>query len=182
MSKILIAVTGSIAAYKTPSVISYFVNRDHEVKVMMTEAAKQFITPLTFSAISKNTVYGEHNRFANDGHIHHIELSQWADILVIVPATYNTISKLNSKIADNFVMSTIAAFKGDILIFPAMNTNMWDNLMGEGIRLYGQFSQSCTFHIYGPDSGKLACGAEGKGKLMETRKIIECINDHIKEK
>lgn len=163
--RILIAVTGSIAAYKIPFIVNYYVNRNHQVKVMMTEAAKQFITPLTFSAISRNPVYGEHNRFANyDGHIHHIELSQWADIMVIAPATYNTISKLKHNIADNFVMSTIAAFKGTILVFPAMNTGMWDNLSEEDIQLS---SKNQNFEVHGPDSGILACGAEGLGKLLK---------------
>ena len=184
--RILIAVTGSIAAYKIPSIVGHYVNKNHQVKVMMTEAAKQFITPLTFSALSRNPVYGEHNRFANDGHIHHIELAQWANIIVIAPATFNTISKLKYNIADNLVMSTIAAFKGDILIFSAMNTKMWENLTEDSLELNSKFRSNHefgyefrTFHLYPPASGKLACGAEGLGKLLSIEEIIKHIDDEL---
>lgn len=179
MANVLIGVTGGIAAYKIPSVVSVLKKKGHEVKVIMTEAAKQFITPLTFSSLSKNPVYGEHNRFANDGHIHHIELSEWADVFIIAPATYNTISKMIHRIADNLLTSTIAAYdwkqKGKILVFSAMNTKMYDNILGK-LRLFNVDhgnGREAYFRTIGPAKGTLACGAYGLGKLISTRKIVE---------
>lgn len=174
---ILIAVTGGIAAYKIPSVVSLLVTNDYNVKVMMTPAAEQFITPLTFSALSHNPVYTENNRFANDGHIHHIELADWADIIVVAPATFNTISKINQKTADNLVTSTIAAFTGRVMVFPAMNTHMWENLQKVDA---GDYSHNIELNvvskrniiIYEPAEGKMACGTTGLGKLASTKVIL----------
>lgn len=186
MPNILIAVTGSIAAYKIPSVVSVLVNKDiYNVKVMMTKSAEQFITPLTFSALSHNPVYTEANRFANDGHIHHIELADWGDILAIAPATFNTISKVKQKFADNLVTSTVAAFTKKILIFPAMNVNMWDNLLkvDGGDYLHeiniGTFGTDRKIILYEPAEGKQACGAVGKGKLVSTKEIVKLIEQNI---
>jgi len=197
MSKILIAVTGGIAAYKIPSVVSVLVDKGHDVKVMMTEAAEKFITPLSFSALSHNRVYLDKDHFANDGHIHHIELADWADIIAVAPATYNTISKIRQNFADNLVTSTIAAFTKKVLIFPAMNVNMWKNLIHEEpsvrsqyqnvqphvhlrVRI-GGFNNRLTI-IYEPAEGKQACGAAGPGKLVSTKEIVKLIIQHAKDK
>jgi len=183
MSNILIAVTGGIAAYKIPSVVSVLVTEGYNVKVMMTKAAEQFITPLTFSSISHNPVYTEDIRFANDGHIHHIELADWADVIVIAPATYNTISKVIQKHADNLVTSTIAAFTGRVMIFPAMNTHMWENLLtaedDAHIISVGTFGRR-NIIIYKPAEGKMACGTTGPGKLESTKSIVTKISDFLK--
>ncbi len=177
MSNILIAVTGGIAAYKVPSIVSILVEEGHDVKVMMTKAAEQFITPLPFSALSHNPVYTEDIRFKADGHIHHIELADWADLIAIAPATYNTISKISHKHADNLVTSTIAAFTKDILIFPAMNVHMWEDLtQAVSVGWEGQIM------LYPPAEGKMACGAVGPGKLEDTRGIVTKIikrADHV---
>jgi len=175
MANVLIAVTGGIAAYKIPSVVSVLVDKGYNVKVMMTKAAEQFITPLTFSALSHNPVYTENTLFANDGHIHHIELADWADVIAVAPATYNTISKMKQKFADNLVTSTVAAFTKKILIFPAMNVHMWEDLEGDhSIRratVYGNLI------IYEPAVGKMACGTTGTGKLVSTREIVGKIEE-----
>jgi phosphopantothenoylcysteine decarboxylase/phosphopantothenate--cysteine ligase len=183
---VLIAVTGGIAAYKIPSVVSVLVSTDaYNVKVMMTQAAEKFITPLTLSALSKNPVYTEDMFYANDGHIHHIELADWADILVVAPATYNTISKIIQKFADNLVTSTVAAFTKKILIFPAMNTHMWENLLKTNKGDYShqiqleQFGTDRLMIIYEPAIGKMACGTEGPGKLSSTRTIVERIKKQL---
>ena len=189
---ILIAVTGGIAAYKIPSVVSVLVDKAYDVKVMMTKAAEQFITPLTLSAMSHNPVYTDDMRYANDGHIHHIELAEWADTIAVAPATFNTISKIRQNLADNLVTSTIAAFSfphrenpeslRKILIFPAMNVNMWKNLIHESgdytHRIFtdrrGTFNDRGVI-IYEPASGKQACGAVGPGKLLPTKEIVQLI-------
>jgi len=183
--KILIAVTGGIAAYKIPSVVSVLVDKGHFVKVMMTKAAEQFITPLTFSALSHNPVYGEHNRFMPDGHIHHIELADWADIIVVAPATYNTISKIEQNLADNLVTSTIAAFTKKVLIFPAMNTHMWENGCFNST-IFKETNSTRQIAMIPPAEGKMACGTVGPGKLLGVREIIKVIEtvstiDGIKE-
>lgn len=182
---VLIAVTGGIAAYKMPSVVSVLVDKGYDVKVMMTKAAEQFITPLTFSALSHNPVYTEDSRFANDGHIHHIELAEWGDVLAVAPATYNTISKIKQKFADNLVTSTVAAFTKKILIFPAMNVNMWKNLLLVDEGDYSHMINTESFGarhiiIYEPAEGKQACGAVGPGKLVSTKEIVKLIIQHAK--
>lgn len=175
---ILIAVTGGIAAYKIPSVVSALVDKGYSVKVMMTDAAMKFITPLTFSALSHHPVYLDQDQFAHDGHIHHIELAEWADTIAIAPATFNTISKIEQRFADNLVTSTIAATSSDksILIFPAMNVIMWENLCLSGKNINTMKDRRIT--IFNPAEGKQACGAIGPGKLMDTRTIVELIEKH----
>ena len=188
MPNILLAVTGGIAAYKMPSVVSALVNEGYDVKVMMTKAAEEFITPLTFSALSHNQVFTEGVRFAYDGHIHHIELADWADVIVVAPATFNTVSKVLQKLADNLVTSTIAAFTGRVMIFPAMNTHMWENLLtaedDAHIIPLNTFGRR-NIIIYMPAEGKMACGTTGLGKLESTRiivtKIVKMVN-HLESK
>lgn len=187
MAKIIIGVTGGIAAYKSASVISVLVGQGHSVRVIMTEAAKQFVCPLTFSALSHNPVYGDHNRFANDGHIHHIELAEWADLMVIVPTTYNTIMKIVSGTTDNLLMSTYVPLKGmrkPVIVCPAMNTNMWAELESREIldgsllrmKSIHEYFEKTGIHMIGPAEGKMACGSIGKGKLASTSDIIDGIH------
>jgi len=174
---ILIAVTGSIAAYKTPSIVSILVNNGHSVKVMMTKSAEDFVTRIALSAMSRNHVYTDDNNSANDGRIHHIELAQWADVIAVVPTSYNTISKIMNKLADNLVTSTIAALPSNkkLLVFPAMNMHMWLNLgipMIKGIAVKGNIT------IFEPAYGKQACGDIGPGKLLSTKDIVEFIENY----
>jgi len=175
---IIIGVTGGIAAYKAASVVSVLVKRNYPVKVIMTESAKQFITPLTFSALSHNPVYGDHNRFANDGHIHHIELAEEAKVMAIVPATYNTIRKLINGTLDNLLLNTLIAFRGmgkPIIICPAMNTNMWNDLgfFQDGIPIM----RKGHVIIVKPREGTLACGSKGMGIIAHTTNIVDAIID-----
>lgn len=177
---ILLAVTGSIAAYKTPSIASVLVEKGHAVKAMMTKSADNFVTRTALAAMTRNHVFTDDNELANDGHIHHIELAQWADVVAVVPASYNTISKIKLKLADNLVTSTIAALSQNkkLLIFPAMNVHMWNNL---GIS-YSKDCETCTtgnMIIFKPASGKQACGDVGLGKLLSTKEIIKHIEGHL---
>ena len=177
MSNILIGVTGCIAAYKAASVVSVL-SQKHDVKVIMTENAKQFVGPLTFSALSHNPVYGDHNRFSPDGHIHHIELAEWADLFAIVPATYNTIIKIIQCHADNLLTSTLIPYRAKenarLIICPAMNFNMWKNLQAYILMHEVQYIYD---YFVGPIEGKMACGSIGKGKLAKTRDIINKIQE-----
>ena len=183
--KVLLGVTGSIAAYKACDIISGLKSNGHDVKVIMTESAKQFITEMSLASISGNlvttTMWNELN-----GKIDHIELAKWADIFVIAPATANIISKIANGICDD-VLSTIACvIEGKTIpkfIAPAMNTSMWDsprtqiNLTALTSRDSNPFSQ---YIVIPPDSGLLACGDTGEGKLAKPRKIVEIIETNIK--
>lgn len=186
---VLIGVTGGISAYKAASVVSRLTSVGHNVKVIMTEAAQRFITPATFSALSRNPVYKDDNFFGHDGTVTHIDLVDWADTFAVVPATYNTIGKVLSGHADNLLTSCVAAWRGaPLLFFPAMNTKMWENLLEiinkndtvsilkekqlESIDTYAFYNDSMWRNKYvlmEPAMGRLACGAEGRGKIQPTK-------------
>lgn len=174
MSRLLIGVTGGIAAYKAASVVSILVDKGHEVKVIMTDNAKKFVGPVTFSALSHNPVYDDSWEFSNDGHIWHIELAEWAEVFAIVPGTYNTIRKIMNGTADNLLTSTIIPYLGahkSFRVYPAMNTNMWNQL-----NQYFDFENNrWPEWLMKTEEGKLACGTEGPGKLLPTKKIVEGI-------
>jgi len=179
MAKILVGVTGGIAAYKIPSLVSVLVDNGHEVKVIMTESALKFITPLAFSALSKNPVICDD--FTNDGHIWHIELAQWCDVMVIAPATYNTLGKIINKVADNMLTSTVAALNlsedKKLIICPAMNNVMWYNLKSK-LDIFLETNWDEKIMMVDPAVGKLACGGEGKGKLPSTKVIVDAIYNY----
>lgn len=179
MSNILIGVTGGIAAYKAASVVSVLESKGHDVRVIMTEAATKLVTPVTFSALSHNPVYLDD--FTNDGHIWHIELAEWASLFAIVPATYNTIMKISQGIADNLLTSTVVPYTGayedtkkPLLIFPAMNTNMYRNLEARGLGSAAFGLKDGTL-VAPVAEGKMACGTVGPGKLLPVREIVNII-------
>jgi phosphopantothenoylcysteine synthetase/decarboxylase len=180
MSHILLGITGGISAYKAADIAGALIKNGHEVKAIMTESAKKFITPLTIATMSKNPVYDDASEWTADGPIKHIELSKWADILVIVPATANTITKIAIGIADNLLTSTYLAIYGDcrsVTICPAMNTHMWEKLWIQ--EHLTNLSKRYRHTIILPEEGLLACGDYGMGKLPSTRSIVEKIQ--IKE-
>lgn len=183
MSNFLLGVTGCIAAYKVADITGGLIKSGHDVKIIVTENAKKFITPLTLASLSGNPVYDESTEWATNGNgIKHIELSKWADVYAIVPATANTITKIAVGIADNLLTSTYLAFpqgaKG-IVICPAMNTNMWEKpWIQEHLTT---LSKRHRHLVIQPDEGRLACGDIGKGKLPNTREIIEKLLGHLKE-
>jgi len=160
---ILIGVTGSIAIYKTLELIRLFVKNGDNVKVIMTNSAKKFITPLTFEALTKNRVLDEKSEsWAND--LNHIDIGKWADIFIIAPATANTINKINAGIADNLLLQTYLAFTKEVLIAPAANTNMY---------LHPTTQKSLkNLNIIEANSGLLACGDEGIGKMADVEDIF----------
>ena len=166
--KILLCVTGSIAAYKAVELVRLLIKKHAEVKVLMTAAAKQFVTPLTFEAISQNKVYSD--VFAADEHsIEHIDLARWPDLILIAPASANTIAKLSSGIADDLLGNIVLATTRPIFIAPAMNKYMWKNtLVQEHIRRL----LSRDFSLLEPISGEQACGDVGQGCFMPPEEIV----------
>jgi len=178
--KILLGVTGGIAAYKAADIIGALKKYNHEIKVIMTNRAKDFITPLTLATLSKNPVYDDVQEWAPHGRIDHIELAEWADMLVIAPATANTIAKLVNGIADNLLTSTYIAIdwtkksNKQFLFCPAMNTIMYEN--EKTTHNIDMLFKRHNHNIVSAEYGMLACGAQGVGKLANTKTIIERIN------
>jgi len=193
MSNILIGVSGGIAAYKIPSLVSVLTGKGHTVRVIMTEASKHFIGAVTFSALSHQPVFDDAKEFTPDGHITHIELADWADVFVVAPMTANTGAKIMQYFADNLLTSTVLAFTKPIIMFPAMNVYMW-----EKFKRTKEFETEFTYRytclegidalcdsklrvIVLPDSGKMACGAVGVGKLVSTKVIVSVIETTLKK-
>lgn len=178
--KILIGVTGGIAAYKTCSLVNSLIKEGAEVRVVMTESAKQFVTLLTFQALTNHPVYDDLWSPVDLHTVEHISLSHWADLIVISPATANTIGKMAVGLADNLLTTIVLASLPDIkiLITPAMNTNMWNNqIVQKNIKT---LVDTKKFLFVEPRSGVLACRDEGKGKIAGTDDIIEHITQILK--
>ena len=170
MRKILLGVTGSIAAYKAAELVRLFVKNGDEVKVVMTPAACEFITPLTMQTLSKNPVYV--NQFATPESWcpEHIALSDWPDQIVVAPATANTIAKIVCGIADNLLTATLLASRKPIAVAPVMNTGMLEaSITQENIEKLRQRGVK----IIEPKTGELACGISGKGRMPEAKEIFD---------
>ncbi len=167
---ILIGVTGGIAAYKTPDLISKLRKQGAEVKVIMTKAAAEFVTPLTFRTMSQNMV-ADDNMFSAPAvwEVEHIALAKWADLLYIVPATANIIAKIAAGIADDMLSTVALATKAPMLIAPAMNTAMFENRVTQ--ENMEKLKQRGILFVE-PDEGTLACGDSGRGKLPDTDRLL----------
>lgn len=174
--KIILGITGSIAAYKSAYICSRLVREGAEVFPVFTENAVNFITPVTLSAISgKKAIL---NMFENNEKISHVSLPQSADAILIAPASANTISKIACGICDNFLTTAVAAASCPVLIAPAMNEKMWLNpAIQDNVR---KLKDCGTFFFTGPSAGNLACGVEGIGRLEDEDKIIESLSDLLK--
>ena len=163
---ILVGITGGIAAYKVCELIRKYKRQNAEVKVVCTPNALNFVTKLTLQTLSKNNVYVEEFDI-KDYNPEHISLADEADIMVIVPATANTISKIANGICDNLLTSIACAFTKPVILAPAMNCNMWDNpIIQENLH-------KLHYTILEPESGFLACGYAGKGRLCSIDKIFD---------
>lgn len=170
--KVIIGVTGGIACYKALDVISFLKKNDVEVKVIMTENAMQFVSPLTFQSLSQNKVATGMFDKISEFEIEHISLSHWADLIAIVPATANIIGKVANGIADDLLSTTIMAANCPVLFAPAMNTNMYNNsIVQNNIAKL----KECGYSFVEPASGRLACGDIGIGKLQDTSIISQVI-------
>lgn len=170
--KIVLGITGSIAAYKAAYLVRALVKKGAEVQVVMTPAAKEFITPVTLSPLSGKPVVSEFFA-ANDGQWHsHVDLGLWADAMLVAPATASSIGKMANGIADNMLITTYLSMKAPVFIAPAMDLDMYRhpstqrNL--EMLRSYGNV-------IIEPTVGELASGLEGKGRMEEPDRIVECL-------
>ena len=163
--KILIGVTGSIAIYKTLDLIRLFIKSGAVVRVLMSESAKKFINPITFEAISQNKVLDENSEnWDKNSDYNHIDIAKWADILVIAPASANTINKISCGIADNLLLQTVLACKKKIIIAPAANTNMIENPIT--IQSVNNL-KNLGFEVLQTQTKELACKDIGNGAMLE---------------
>jgi phosphopantothenoylcysteine synthetase/decarboxylase len=170
---VLLGVTGAVAVYKAVDLASKLITSGVRLRTVMTENACKFVTPKSFEAVTNSPVYTSMWTGVGEFNIEHVNLTDWADIVAVVPATANTIGKMANGICDDLLSSILCAcWQKPILIAPAMNTNMWTNpavrqnvkiLIGRGVELVG------------PEKGRLACGIEGIGRLSEPLDILKRI-------
>lgn len=170
-SRVLVAVGGGIAAYKVCEVVSNLFKSGVEVRVILTRSAQEFITPLTLSTLSRHPAYTDDD-FWQSTHSRplHIELGEWADLLVIAPLTANTLAKLTYGMADNLLTNTVLASNCPALLAPAMNTDMWEQLTVQ--RNWQQLLTDSRYHGIGTASGLLACDRVGAGRMAEPPEIL----------
>lgn len=175
---ILLGVTGGIAAYKSCEVVRLLKKAGHRVSVVMTQAACEFVSPLTFQALSGEPVFTDLGQ--NDNAMAHIQAVRQADLLLIAPATANTIAKIACGVADN-LLTTMVAARGrcPLAVAPAMNVEMWYN--PANIRNINQLQQDGAI-LFLPNSGDLACGEHGAGRMKEPHEIVDLIEDIWSEK
>ena len=168
--KILIAVTGSIAIYKSLELIRLYIKAGANVRVIMTDSAKRFITPLTFETISQNTILDENSEdWSTQTVNNHIAIGKWADIFIIAPATANTINKLSNGIADNLLLQTALAYPSIKLLCPAANTNMMHNPLTKASL---KMLKLCNFVIINSITKELACKDIGDGAMAQIEDIF----------
>lgn len=174
---VLLCVTGSIAAYKMPELVGSLVEEGAQVKVVMTKAAERFVTPLTMEIKSKQKVPCDLFDYDPEVGIEHVEFGKWADMIVIAPATANIIGKLAHGMADDLTTCTCLATQKPVLIFPAMNTNMWlDEMVQKNVQI---LNDSLKYRVFEPVEGQLACGVVGIGKMRsDLLEIILGINKY----
>lgn len=176
--KILVGVTGGIAAYKTAELVRLLVKAGSEVRVVMTQSAKSFITPLTFQALSGNSVSDALLDPAAEAGMGHIQLAKWADLIVIAPASANFLARFSLGMADDLLSTLCLASASPVMLAPAMNQQMWANVATqENIqRLISRVDQG-KVTLIGPASGGQACGDLGAGRMEESATIFECIKN-----
>jgi phosphopantothenoylcysteine decarboxylase/phosphopantothenate--cysteine ligase len=175
----VLGVTGGIACYKAVELARLMVKDGFAVRVIMTQGAREFVTPLTFQTLSGNPVATDTFDLTQESEIGHISLADSADIFVIAPATANVISKIAAGIADNLLTTVLMATRAPVLIAPAMNIHMYENsILQENIRKLRRVG----YHFIEPAEGFLACGYEGKGRLPEPENILEEIQRLLRKK
>lgn len=177
MATVVLGICGSIAAYKAADVASALVKQGHEVHCVCTPTALKFITPLTLMTLSRHPVVSTFDEETQDWVPTHIALAQKADVLAIVPASAHTIACMAHGMAPNVLTSLYLANRAPVLIFPAMNTHMWEHpATQENVRTLISRGHS----IIGPaEEGALACGAQGKGRLVPVAQIVESILERL---
>ncbi len=175
--KIVLGITGGIAAYKSAELTRRLVEQGAEVHVLMTKAAQQFITPLTLQTLSGHPVHADLFSLTEEQEIGHIHLADTADLILVAPATADILAKVTHGICDDLITTVLCATRAPVLFAPSMNVHMWENpIVQENIRALKKH----RYTILEPDSGYLACGYTGKGRLPEPDALIQAIQRSLK--
>lgn len=177
--KILLCVSGGIAVYKAVALVSKLSQAGAEVKVIMTDSATKFVQPLSFQVMSKNDVFTDTFDEKNSNVIAHIDLADWADLVIVAPATANVIGKLANGIGDDMVTTTLLATTAKVWIAPAMNVHMYDH---PAVKRNIATLASDGYEFIEPSEGFLACGYVGKGRLEEPEKIVQLVDQYFQPK
>ena len=174
--KMLVVICGGISAYKSLELIRGLKKKQVEIKTIITKSAKEFVTPLSITSLSQGKVYEDLFSSESESEMDHISLSRWADLIIVVPATANTISKLSNGLTDDLASTVLLASNKKIFIVPAMNVRMWDHPSNKKniikLREYG-------YSIIGPEIGDMACGEYGEGKMTEPSDILLHIENYL---
>ncbi|AEN87871.1 bifunctional phosphopantothenoylcysteine decarboxylase/phosphopantothenate--cysteine ligase CoaBC [Priestia megaterium] len=176
--RILLCVSGGIAVYKAAALTSKLVQAGAEVKVMMTASAREFVTPLTFQALSRNPVYTDTFDEKDPSVIAHIDLADWPDLILVAPATANMIGKIANGLADDMISTTLLAATAPVWIAPAMNVHMYDH---PAVKKNMSTLSSFGYSFVEPGEGYLACGYVGKGRLEEPETIVSLIGSYFSQ-
>lgn len=178
MKNILLGVTGGIAAYKSANIVSMLKKKGYNVKVIMSENATKIITPLTLETLSKERVYVDMWDKTPHFEVEHISLAEWADVVLIAPATYNIVGKVANGIADDMLSTVISATTKPVFFALAMNVNMYNNpILKENINKLKKYG----YRFIDSDEGFLACNVNAKGRLKDEKEIVKIIEDHFQE-
>jgi phosphopantothenoylcysteine decarboxylase/phosphopantothenate--cysteine ligase len=170
--RVLLAVSGGIAAYKIPDLVRALKRADHSVRCALTPAAGRFVTPLTLQTLSGEAVRSELFDPAEEGQIDHVALADWADVVVVAPATAHLLARMAHGLADELVTTLLLATRAPVLVAPAMNVNMWEN---PATRENCERLRARGVSFVGPESGFLACGWEGEGRMAEPAAIADAV-------
>ncbi|GIJ93163.1 bifunctional phosphopantothenoylcysteine decarboxylase/phosphopantothenate--cysteine ligase CoaBC [Capnocytophaga stomatis] len=174
---IILGITGGIAAYKTPYLVRLLTKKGHDVKVILTESAEEFVTPLTLATLSKNKVISSFKTTDNQWN-NHVELALWADVILIAPATANTLAKMANGLCDNLLLATYFSAKAPVFVAPAMDLDMYAHpTVNENLNKLKSFGNQIIPAVY----GELASGLVGQGRMAEPEDIVNFIETNLSE-
>ncbi len=177
--KILFIVGGGISAYKSLDLIRLLQKNSVSIKTILTKSGKEFVTPLSIAALTKNKVYEDIFNKNNEAEIDHISLSRWADLIVVLPTTANFMTKLSIGKAEDLATTVLLASNKDILLVPAMNVRMW---LHKATQKNVKILQDYGYHFVGPQKGEMACGEYGEGKMSSPRQIFSYLKNYFNRK
>ena len=175
--KILLIICGGIAAYKSLELIRLLKKDGVIIKTILTKSGAEFVTPLSITSLSQSKVYQDLFSIENEAEMDHISLSRWADLILIAPATANTISKLASGSSDDLASTVALASNKKIFIAPAMNVRMWEH---QSTKQNITKLKTYNYELIGPEIGDMACGEFGEGKMSEPKEIIDKLKIYFK--
>ena len=174
--KILFVICGGVSAYKSLETIRLFRKNNFEIKTILTKAAKEFVTPLSVASLSQGKVYEDLFNLENETEMDHISLSRWADVVVVAPATANTLSKLSVGSSEDLAAAVILASNKQVFLVPAMNVRMWEH---QSTKNNLKILKDYGYKFIGPEIGDMACGEYGEGKMSDPLNIFNEISNYL---